>query len=97
MFGSIGWAVAMFFMGMVLDHSHFDEATSRCDVNDGQKNYHVCFYVFAFFMLCALLVATQIPFRYKRDKYFFAFGLAAKLAPFDYNPIFPQPPTNSSL
>lgn len=64
MFGSIGWAVAMFFMGMVLDHSYFDEAQSKCDVNRGQKNYHVCFYVFAFFMFLALLVATQIPFRY---------------------------------
>ncbi len=64
MFGSFGWAVAMFIMGMVLDHSHFDRATSKCDVNLGQKNYHVCFYVFAFFMACALLVATQIPFNY---------------------------------
>ena len=64
MFGSIGWAVAMFFMGMVLDHSYFDEAQSKCEVNRGQKNYHVCFYVFAFFMFLALLVATQIPFRY---------------------------------
>ncbi len=62
MFGSIGWGLAMFIMGMVLDHSRFPD--SKCDANDSQRNYHVCFMVFAFLMFCALLVATQIPFRY---------------------------------
>ncbi|TRY69318.1 hypothetical protein TCAL_14242 [Tigriopus californicus] len=62
MWGSIGWAATMFFMGMVLDHSHFEH--SKCDPHDGQKNYHVCFFVFAFLMFLAFLVATQIPFRY---------------------------------
>ena len=62
MWGSIGWGVMMFFMGMVLDHSRFEH--SVCDLHDGQKNYNVCFSVFAFLMFLAFLVATQIPFRY---------------------------------
>lgn len=64
MWGSIGWAATMFFMGMVLDHSHFDFEHSKCDPHDGQKNYHVCFFVFTFLMFLAFLVASQIPFRY---------------------------------
>ena len=61
-FGSMGWGLTMFFMGMVLDHSRYLD--SQCEVSDAQRNYHVCFSVFAFLMFCALLVATQIPFRY---------------------------------
>ena len=64
MFGSIGWAVTMFTMGMVLDHSRiFQEA--KCDANEGQRNYNVCFSVFAILMGCALLVGFMIPFKYK--------------------------------
>ena len=58
MFGSIGWGVAMFIMGIVLDHSRFDD--SKCDISDVQRNYHVCFFVFAVLMFCAFLVATQV-------------------------------------
>ena len=64
MFGSIGWAVTMFIMGIVLDHSKiFQDA--KCDMNEGQRNYNVCFYVFAILMFCALLVGFMIPFKYK--------------------------------
>ena len=50
-------------MGMVLDHSRFFQH-AKCEMSRGQRNYNVCFFAFAFFMFLALLVATQIPFRY---------------------------------
>ena len=40
----------------------------RCDLNEGERNYNVCFYMFSFMMVCALLVATQIQFRYLSPK-----------------------------
>ena len=64
MFGSIGWGVTMFVMGMVLDHSRvFQEA--KCQTNEGQRNYNVCFFVFTVLMFIALLVGFMIPFKYK--------------------------------
>ena len=64
MFGSIGWGVTMFIMGMVLDHSRvFQEA--KCQTNEGQRNYNVCFFVFALLMFIALLVGFMLPFKYK--------------------------------
>ena len=64
MFGSIGWGVTMFVMGMVLDHSRvFQEA--KCQTNEGQRNYNVCFFVFALLMFIALIVGFMLPFKYK--------------------------------
>lgn len=63
MFGSIGWGVTMFIMGMVLDHSKIFQ-NARCDMNQSQRNYNICFSVFSSLMFCALLVATQLPFKY---------------------------------
>ena len=40
----------------------------RCDMNEGERNYNVCFFMFSFMMCCALLVATQIQFRYLSPK-----------------------------
>jgi len=67
MFGSIGWGVCMFVMGIVLDYSTLFP-TAKCDLNAGERNYNVCFYMFSFMMVCALLVATQIQFRYLSPK-----------------------------
>ena len=33
-------------------------------MNEGQRNYNVCFSVFSTLMGCALIVATQMPFIY---------------------------------
>ena len=63
MFGSIGWAVTMFIMGMVLDHSKIFQG-AKCAMNQSQRNYNVCFFVFSCLMFLAFLAATQIPFRY---------------------------------
>ena len=63
MFGSIGWALTMFVMGMVLDHSKIFQH-AKCDMNRGQRNYNVCFFVFSILMFLALLVASQLSFKY---------------------------------
>ena len=63
MFGSIGWGVTMFIMGMVLDHSKIFQ-NAKCNMNQSQRNYNVCFSVFSALMFVALLLASQIPFRY---------------------------------
>lgn len=63
MFGSIGWALTMFIMGMVLDHSKIFQ-NAKCNMNQGQRNYNICFSVFSGLMFLALMVASQIPFRY---------------------------------
>ncbi|XP_074652942.1 major facilitator superfamily domain-containing protein 6-like [Tubulanus polymorphus] len=64
MFGSFGWAIAMFFTGIALDH-----ATSfpdhPCDhIEIGEKNYTICFAVFTVFMSLAWLTATQFKFKH---------------------------------
>jgi len=87
MFGSMGWGLAMFIMGMVLDHSKIFQVCltstfqfreidiinsisikdARCDMNEGQRNYNVCFSVFSTLMGLALIVATQMPFKYSSN------------------------------
>ena len=64
MFGSIGWGITMFIMGMVLDHSKIFQH-AKCSMNQSQRNYNVCFSVFSALMFIALLLASQIPFRYQ--------------------------------
>jgi len=63
MYGSIGWGVLMFIMGIVLDYSNV-WPDARCKMNPGERNYNVCFFMFALMMFIAFLVATQIQFRY---------------------------------
>lgn len=62
MFGSLGWGLAMFFVGMALDHSTtFPD--HPCGTQDtGEKNYIVCFAVFSVLMSCAFVAATQLRF-----------------------------------
>lgn len=53
----------MFVMGIVLDYSNvWPEA--KCEMNPGERNYNVCFFMFSLMMFIAFLVATQIQFRY---------------------------------
>ena len=59
MFGSFGWAVTMFIMGMVLDHSKLFQH-AKCEMSRGQRNYNVCFFAFATFMFLALLGMVPI-------------------------------------
>ena len=53
----------MFIMGIVLDYSNV-WPDAKCVMNPGERNYNVCFFMFALMMFIAFLVATQIQFRY---------------------------------
>ena len=62
MFGSLGWGLAMFFVGMALDHATTFPAHPCGVSHPAEKNYTVCFAVFSVLMSCAFLTALQ--FRY---------------------------------
>lgn len=57
-FGSIGWGVSMFFIGIALDHSTFP--ARKCDPLPQEKNYAVCFSIFVVLMGLATLVGWRI-------------------------------------
>ncbi|KAK7478828.1 hypothetical protein BaRGS_00029927 [Batillaria attramentaria] len=62
MFGSLGWGLAMFFVGMALDHATTFPKHPCGTQHPAEKNYTVCFAVFSVLMSCAFLTALQ--FRY---------------------------------
>uniref|UniRef100_A0ABD2W548 Major facilitator superfamily associated domain-containing protein n=1 Tax=Trichogramma kaykai TaxID=54128 RepID=A0ABD2W548_9HYME len=63
MFGSLGWGLAMFFVGIALDHStSFPEHPCVPDLKE--RNYTICFAIFSVLMGAALITATQINFKY---------------------------------
>ncbi|XP_012281438.1 major facilitator superfamily domain-containing protein 6 [Orussus abietinus] len=64
MFGSLGWGLAMFFVGIALDHSTaFPD--HPCGPDAREKNYTICFAIFSVLMGAALITATQINFKYE--------------------------------
>ena len=64
MFGSLGWGLAMFFVGMSLDHAT-TFPRHPCGVSHpAEKNYTVCFAVFSVLMACAFLTALQFEFHF---------------------------------
>lgn len=63
MFGSLGWGLAMFFVGMALDHSTAFP-NHPCEPERQEKNYSICFATFSVLMGAAFLTATQINFKY---------------------------------
>lgn len=62
LFGSFGWALAMFFVAIALDHSHIFPDHPCGSQQIGERNYTVCFAVFSVLMACAFLAATQLRF-----------------------------------
>jgi MFS family permease len=63
MFGSFGWGITMFFVGIALDYS--TKFTNHpCGPHIGERNYVTCFTVFALLMAGAFLAATQFHFDY---------------------------------
>lgn len=63
MFGSLGWGLAMFFVGIALDHSTvFPD--HPCMPHVRERNYTICFATFSVLMGCALIAATQFRFDY---------------------------------
>lgn len=67
MFGSLGWALSMFFVGIALDHSTTFPG-HPCPVhNPREKNYTICFAVFSVLMAFAWLAATQFHLQLDTD------------------------------
>ncbi len=62
MFGSLGWGLAMFFVGIALDFSSAfpNHPCGTLEVNE--KNYTLCFAIFSVLMACALIASTQFSF-----------------------------------
>ncbi|XP_060523861.1 major facilitator superfamily domain-containing protein 6 [Cylas formicarius] len=68
MFGSLGWGLAMFFVGIALDHSTAFP-NHPCGPDKKEKNYTICFATFSVLMGAALITATQINFKYEQIDY----------------------------
>lgn len=67
MYGSVGWALSMFVIGLALDYGMF--SSSECGQTDfREKNYTVCFATFATLMTFALIVSTRFKFTYDIEK-----------------------------
>ncbi|XP_077483126.1 major facilitator superfamily domain-containing protein 6 jef [Amblyomma americanum] len=67
MFGSLGWGVAMFFVGIALDHST-SFPNHPCGPYEKERNYTICFATFSVLMGCAFISATQLKFEYEPDQ-----------------------------
>lgn len=64
MFGSLGWGLAMFFVGIALDQSTTFK-DHPCGPGPRERNYTICFATFSVLMGAALITATQINFKYE--------------------------------
>jgi hypothetical protein len=64
MFGSLGWAVAMFSVGILLDQAKAFTDHPCGKAGPDERNYSVCFAIYSVLMGCALVVATQFQFNY---------------------------------
>ena len=64
MFGSLGWGIAMFVVGLLLDRSKAFTDHPCGQAGPDERNYTVCFAIFSVLMGCALIVATQLKFNY---------------------------------
>lgn len=60
MFGSLGWGLAMFFVGIALDHSTAFAEHPCGGPQRYEKNYTICFATFSVLMGAALLTAGQV-------------------------------------
>jgi len=93
MFGSFGWGITMFFVGMALDNS--TRFTDRpCGPHIGERNYVTCFTIFAFLMACAFVAATQFKFGY--DNSFEPSTDEMQMKQYDYEGSGPRPWLNTA-
>lgn len=67
MFGSLGWGLSMFFLGIALDRSTAFSNHPCGRPGEREKNYKICFFAFSVLMGSALICATQISFKYEDD------------------------------
>ncbi|XP_062130863.1 major facilitator superfamily domain-containing protein 6 [Drosophila sulfurigaster albostrigata] len=64
MFGSLGWGISMFLVGIALDHST-SFSNHPCGAGNKEKNYNICFSIFSVLMTCAIISAAKITFKYE--------------------------------
>ncbi|TPP67477.1 Major facilitator superfamily domain-containing protein 6 [Fasciola gigantica] len=67
-FGSIGWSLAMFCIGLALDNSSAFPDYPCLQPGYRERNYMVCFATYSVFMAFALFTATQLHFTYEGDQ-----------------------------
>lgn len=67
-FGSIGWGLAMFCIGLALDNSSAFPDYPCLQPGYRERNYMVCFATYSVFMAFALFTATQLHFTYEGDQ-----------------------------
>lgn len=68
MFGSIGWAISMYFVGIALDRST-DFPGHPCGPHERERNYKTCFTYFAVLMIIALILSSRFSFEYETVPY----------------------------
>ncbi|RNA05048.1 Major facilitator superfamily domain-containing 6 [Brachionus plicatilis] len=68
MFGSLGWALAMFSVGLLLDNSKAFTDHPCGKAGPDERNYTVCFAIYSVLMGCALIIATQFKFNYEEEE-----------------------------
>ena len=68
MFGSLGWALAMFAVGLLLDNAKAFTNHPCGKAGPDERNYTVCFAIYAVLMGFAFVVATQFNFDYGDDE-----------------------------
>ncbi|XP_054158851.1 major facilitator superfamily domain-containing protein 6-like [Oppia nitens] len=98
MFGSFGWGITMFFVGMALDNStRFTD--HPCGAHIGERNYVTCFTIFALLMALALVASSQ--FRFDYDNNYQSQSIIAgtdeiQLKAYDYDSSGPKPWLNQA-
>lgn len=68
MFGSLGWAIAMFCVGLLLDQSKAFTEHPCGQAGPDERNYTVCFAIYSVLMGCAFIIATQFKFSYSEGE-----------------------------
>lgn len=69
MWGSLGWGLAMLFVGIWIDHTRIFypiDGDGDCPLPN-YKNYQIAFIVFGVFMAAALIVSTQFQFELQQS------------------------------
>ncbi|KAI2806839.1 Major facilitator super domain-containing protein 6 [Blomia tropicalis] len=90
MYGSFGWGITMFLVGMALDNStKFKD--HPCGPHIGERNYVTCFTIFAFLMSCTLLIATKFKFDESPE-----YTNEIQLNQYDYDTSGPKPWQNTA-
>lgn len=64
MFGSIGWAISMFSVGLILDNAHVFHDHPCGLAGPDERNYTFLFAIFTVLMGFAIIAATQFKFDY---------------------------------